>query len=90
MSDSAIYLCRCERITRDRVTAAIAEGNQTINDIKRRTRAGMGLCQGIFCTNAMAACLIDAGQQPESIEPMTWRPPTRIVEVAVVASESKT
>jgi hypothetical protein len=34
--------------------------------------------------------LIDAGQQPESIEPMTWRPPTRIVEVAVVASETET
>ena len=49
MSDGETYLCRCECISIEQVDVAIAEGNLTINDIKRRTRVGMGICQGIFC-----------------------------------------
>ena len=43
MSDGETYLCRCECISIEQVDVAIAEGNLTINDIKRRTRAGMSM-----------------------------------------------
>ncbi len=86
MSDAETYLCRCECITIAMVDAAIAEGNLTINDIKRRTRAGMGICQGIFCLGPMAVRLQGAGIEPGLIEPQTSRPPTRLVPVGLAAT----
>ncbi len=43
-------VCRCEMVTEAEVVAAIARGANDIDGIKRRTRAGMGRCQGGFCT----------------------------------------
>ncbi len=78
-----VALCRCEQVTVGEVRQAIEEGALTINDIKRRTRAGMGLCQGIFCTRAMALLLHASRGIPLSeIAPMTERPPTRPIPLA--------
>jgi L-2-hydroxyglutarate oxidase LhgO len=45
-------VCRCERITEGEIRAAIRArvGARTLDGIKRRTRSGMGRCQGGFCT----------------------------------------
>jgi NAD(P)H-nitrite reductase large subunit len=86
MSEREVVICRCECVTTAAVDEAIAEGNLTINDVKRRTRSGMGICQGIFCVSAIAERLIAAGVQPEQIEPMTARPPTRLVPVGLAAA----
>lgn len=77
-------LCRCEAVSEASVADAIAEGNRTINDVKRRTRAGMGICQGIFCVDHIAAALVAAGVDLASIEPMTPRPPTRLTALGVI------
>ena len=44
-------ICRCETITEAEIVAAINEscGARTVDGVKRRTRAGMGRCQGGFC-----------------------------------------
>lgn len=44
-------ICRCETITEGEILAAIHSpcGAKTVDAIKRRTRAGMGRCQGGFC-----------------------------------------
>lgn len=42
--------CRCELITEREVVDAIHAGAETLDGIKFRTRAGMGRCQGGFCT----------------------------------------
>ena len=88
MSGGETCLCRCECISTGQVDAAIAEGNLTINDIKRRTRAGMGICQGIFCLGSMAQRLVAAGIEPDTIEPMTSRPSTRLVPVGLAAARA--
>ncbi len=78
-----VALCRCEQVTVGEVRQAIEEGALTINDIKRRTRAGMGLCQGIFCTRAMALLLhAERGIPLAQILPMTERPPARPIPLA--------
>ena len=87
MSDGSIVLCRCEMIRVAQVDEAIAEGNVTVNEVKRRTRAGMGVCQGAFCTAQIAQRLIASGVDPEHIDPMTARPPTRLVPLAVAAAD---
>lgn len=45
-------LCRCEMITEGAVISAINRpiGARSLDAVKRRTRAGMGRCQGGFCT----------------------------------------
>jgi len=47
--DDDIIVCRCEEITLGEVKKAIQEGARDVVGIKRRTRAGMGLCQGRTC-----------------------------------------
>lgn len=85
MSHELGYLCRCECVTTGEVLDAIAEGNLTINDIKRRSRAGMGICQGIFCVDQIAHLLAEHGVDPAAIAPMTARPPSRLTPLKVVA-----
>lgn len=60
-----------------------------MNDIKRRTRAGMGICQGVFCLSEIAERLVAAGVNEAAIEPMTARPPTRLLPVGVAAQPAE-
>ncbi|MBQ8726628.1 MAG: (2Fe-2S)-binding protein [Clostridia bacterium] len=44
-------VCRCERITEGEIVRALTQNPRAtdIDGVKRRTRAGMGRCQGGFC-----------------------------------------
>lgn len=44
-------VCRCEQVREDEIVDALHRGIrvQTVDGVKRRTRAGMGWCQGEFC-----------------------------------------
>ena len=42
--------CRCEQISEREIIDAIHAGARTLDGIKFRTRAGMGRCQGGFCS----------------------------------------
>lgn len=45
-------ICRCEQITESEIVQAIRRpvGARTVDAVKRRVRAGMGRCQGGFCS----------------------------------------
>ena len=43
-------VCRCETITEGEIVEAIKQGARTVAGVKYRTRAGMGRCQGGFCS----------------------------------------
>ena len=43
-------VCRCELITEAEIHNSIDHGARTLDGIKFRSRAGMGRCQGGFCT----------------------------------------
>jgi NAD(P)H-nitrite reductase large subunit len=84
-SDRTI-VCRCEEVTAADIRQAFAEGSSTINDVKRRTRAGMGVCQGIYCTRSIAVMMQrELGIGVEDIVPMTTRPPARVIPLAALA-----
>ncbi len=44
-------VCRCELVTEAEIHDAIDHGARTLDGIKFRSRAGMGRCQGGFCTS---------------------------------------
>lgn len=52
-------VCRCEMVTEAEIVAAIHRpvGATTIDGVKRRTRSGMGRCQGGFCSPSVAEIL---------------------------------
>lgn len=50
-------VCRCELVTEAEVVDAIRRGARTLDGVKLRTRAGMGRCQGGFCTPKVMAIL---------------------------------
>ena len=43
-------ICRCEKISEAEIVEAIRHGHTTVDGIKFFTRAGMGRCQGGFCS----------------------------------------
>jgi glycerol-3-phosphate dehydrogenase len=52
-------ICRCETVTEAEIVEAIHSpcGARTVDAVKRRTRAGMGRCQGGFCGPRVTAIL---------------------------------
>jgi NAD(P)H-nitrite reductase large subunit len=87
---SHCFVCRCEEITLEEVQRALDDGARTVNDVKRQTRAGMGLCQGIYCVSEIARMIArDAGMTPEVVAPMTARAPVRVVSLRDLAAASE-
>jgi glycerol-3-phosphate dehydrogenase len=43
-------ICRCEQITEAEIIDAVKCGHTTVDGVKFHTRAGMGRCQGGFCS----------------------------------------
>lgn len=52
-------ICRCETVTEAEIRASIRRpvGARSVDAVKRRTRAGMGRCQGGFCLPRVASII---------------------------------
>ncbi len=84
-----LIICRCEGISLDRIQSSIHScGAQTVNQVKKLTRAGMGLCQGRTCAKVVESILASDGKTPPGTEPFQARPPVRGIPVAVLADAS--
>lgn len=59
-------ICRCEQITEGEIIRALTENPRatTIDGVKRRTRAGMGRCQGGFCQPYVAEIIAKCNDLP--------------------------
>lgn len=62
-------VCRCEHVTRAEVRTALRNpfGARTLDAVKRRTRCGMGRCQGGFCGPRIVGLMEEEGLAPETI-----------------------
>ncbi|NPV70377.1 MAG: (2Fe-2S)-binding protein [Firmicutes bacterium] len=81
-----MIVCRCEEITVGEIRQAIREGARDLTGIKRRTRAGMGLCQGRTCESLVVRILCqELGKKPGEVEPGSVRPPVTPVPFGVLA-----
>lgn len=52
-------ICRCEEVTLGQIEQALAEKMTSAGAIKRRTRLGMGRCQGRYCAPLLEALLAE-------------------------------
>ncbi len=56
-ADRETIVCRCEDVTLGAIEATLGDGVPAIGEVKRRTRLGMGRCQGRYCAPALGALL---------------------------------
>ena len=76
-------ICRCEEVTEGEIRAAIRArvGARTLDGVKRRTRSGMGRCQGGFCTPRVIEILgAELGLPPEAFLMSRKTAPRRLGE----------
>ena len=87
--ENALLICRCEEITKGDIIEAIREGYTTVNDIRKRTRAGMGFCQGKTCEKLVRQIIAEhTGDDAADILPARKRPPTRPIPAIAFARGS--
>jgi len=83
-SANDIIICRCEEITKQEILDAIREGYVTVGDIRRRTRSGMGFCQGRTCSRLIQQIITqETGMNSDQNKPAIVRPPVRPIKVEV-------
>ncbi len=79
-----ILICRCQEVTRQEIIDAIRDGAVTVDGVKRRTRAGMGLCQGKTCGRLIERLIVqETGQDPADVKPQYARMPVRPIAMGL-------
>lgn len=78
-------VCRCEDVDLAMIEAARAEGMTSLVQLKSRTRAGMGRCQGRCCLATLAE-IATAGRPADARWPRV-RPPARQVPIGDLLRE---
>jgi len=82
-------ICRCEEVYRDEIVQAIRDGATTMNELKRFTRAGMGLCQGRTCRRLVERILAqETGQKLDQMPTSTYRQPVRPIKASLLNKET--
>lgn len=76
------YICRCEEVTEQEIREAVRAGAHSVIEVKRWTRAGMGICQGRSCRRLVERILAEELHlKPEEIEISSFRQPVRPVSI---------
>jgi thioredoxin reductase len=89
LANDETIICRCENVRLGQIRQAMTDGDESIGAIKRRTRLGMGACQGRFCA-PIAADLVakqtgtDIGEY-SFFAPRVPIKPTRISDIVGAA-----
>ncbi|SVA69767.1 uncharacterized protein METZ01_LOCUS122621, partial [marine metagenome] len=82
LTDTETEICRCESVTMGQINNAIQSGCVSIAEVKQRTRAGMGRCQGRYCAPLLADLLTDISGCPVDEESF-FAPRVPIVPVRI-------
>ena len=76
-------ICRCEEVSEKEIREAIRNGCRSISEVKRWTRAGMGICQGLTCTRLVERILCEELKiSPAELEKRSVRQPLRPVSLS--------
>jgi bacterioferritin-associated ferredoxin len=86
IAEQDLIVCRCEEISKEEILSAIEEGCDSVIWVKRKTRAGMGLCQGRTCGRLVARLVAqETGKDLGEVLPDTQRPPLRPIPLDILA-----
>lgn len=83
-----LIICRCQEVTQEEIVQAIADGAASVDGVKRRTRACMGLCQGKTCGRLVQGIVArETGQSPADVLPQKNRMPARPVKIGAFGGD---
>jgi len=83
-----LIICRCEEVSEEEILEAYESGADTVDAVKRRTRAGMGLCQGRTCRLLVSRILAKKkGETTGDQTPPSFRPPVRPIKLRHLSRE---
>jgi len=86
-----VIICRCEEVTEEEIREVIRKFNlKTVDEVKRVTRAGMGLCQGRTCGSLMEKILSEeTNKNVGELLPLKKRPPVRPIKIKLLAKKER-
>jgi bacterioferritin-associated ferredoxin len=85
--ENDIVVCRCEEITLKEIREWIDRGYDSVNELKRVLRTGMGPCQGRGCQDIiMREISKRCGIPLDQVEAGTVRPPVKPVKSGLMAT----
>ncbi|TDY52586.1 bacterioferritin-associated ferredoxin [Aminivibrio pyruvatiphilus] len=85
-----IYVCRCEEVTLEEIHEWIDRGYDSVEELKRVLRVGMGPCQGRGCQDIlMREIAKKTGKSITEVEPATVRPPAKPIRIGLLAEEGE-
>lgn len=88
MKEEEVLICRCQEVTEQEILDAIADGATTVDGVKRRTRACMGLCQGKTCGRLVQRIVAQqTGQDPAEVYPNKSRMPVRPMRIGTFGGD---
>ncbi len=77
-----LIVCRCQEVSEQEILDAIQDGATTVDGVKRRTHACMGLCQGKTCSRLVQNIVAkETGTPPADIPPQKSRMPVRPIRM---------
>jgi glycine/D-amino acid oxidase-like deaminating enzyme len=82
--DAYAVVCRCEEAIVNEVRALIRTGRNTLAELKREKRVGMGRCQGRYCAPVLARM---CSGEPGEFDFFAPRPPAKPVPIRALAVE---
>jgi NAD(P)H-nitrite reductase large subunit len=83
--ENDIVVCRCEEITLGEIREWIDRGYDTVGEIKRVLRAGMGPCQGRGCQDIIMREISRRCKIPmDQVEAGTVRPPVKPIKIGLL------
>ncbi len=89
MSDKQdkVVICRCEEITLEEIRAWIDRGYDSLNELKRVLRVGMGPCQGRGCQDIILREISQRTGVPiDQVDSGTVRPPVKPIKTGLLAT----
>ena len=83
MENNDLIICRCMEVSKQEILDAIEDGATTVDGVKRRTKACMGLCQGKTCGRLVQQMVAaGSGQSAADVPPQKSRMPVRPVQIS--------
>lgn len=85
-SEENMIVCRCEDITLKEIRGLITQGFETMNEVKKISRCGMGPCQGRTCQQIVMKEIAKAtGKDIRDVKVSTFRPPAENIKLGILA-----
>lgn len=82
-----LIICRCESVSLGKIRDCLkSSAARTVNEVKKLTRAGMGVCQGRTCARTVELIIEREDGTPLGTESYRVRPPIRPVPLYDLAA----